>query len=622
MKTYQILAAILCALAPLAHAETEASLDEVVVTATRIEQPLKQTLSSTTVISQEDIKNSQATDVPTILRSVAGVEISQNGGIGKTSSLYLRGSNDTQVLVLLDGVRISSATAGTTSIENIMLDQIERIEVVRGNVSSLYGSEAIGGVVQIFTKQGQGKPVFNASAGIGSYGTQKLAAGMGGSIDNTNFNLQLSRYITEGFSTINPAIAPLANPDNNGYDNTSISANVRHTFNTEHKLTASWFNSQGHSSYDSSYELPTDSHNSDVQVSKLSLTSDNHLTEMWQSKLQLAQGTDNTQNFTNGLPATPGSIYKTTNQQLNWQNTLQLNTANQILIGAELLNQQVSSDLQPKFDLDERKVKSVFAGYTGKYDNHSLQVNARQDNYSDFGFANTGLLGYGFEINETWRVAASTSTAFKAPTFNDMFYPFFDYGFGYTYQGNPNLQPERSHNNEVGMHYAVARQNLDVVYFDNHINDLITNNNLPASTMINLNEARIDGVEISYSGHFNDLGVKIALTRQNPRDAVTGENLLRRAKIFSYAGVTQQFGSWKLGGEWRYSGEREDRDINTYSRTTLDSYQLFNLMALYKLNKQMDVALRVNNVLNQDYMLAHGYNTEGRSLFASLSYQQ
>ena len=173
MKKYHLLAAFFCALSPLAHAATDTSLDEIVVTATRIEQPLKHTLSTTTVITQEDIKNSQAADVITILRSVAGVEISQTGGHGKSSSLFLRGSNSTQTLVLLDGVRINSATTGTTSIEHLMLDQIERIEIVRGNVSSLYGSEAIGGVIQIFTKRGRGEPVFNVSAGAGNHGTQR-----------------------------------------------------------------------------------------------------------------------------------------------------------------------------------------------------------------------------------------------------------------------------------------------------------------------------------------------------------------------------------------------------------------------------------------------------------------
>jgi vitamin B12 transporter len=622
MKKYLLVAAISCVLTPMAHADTDVNLDEIVVTATRIEQPLNQTIASISVITQEDIKNSQATDVPTLLRSVAGVEISQNGGIGKTSSLYLRGSNDSQVLVLLDGVRINSATAGTTSIEHLMLTQIERIEVVRGNVSSLYGSEAIGGVVQIFTKHGQGEPAFNVSAGLGSYGTRNMATGFSGAFEDTDFNLQISRFITEGFSTINPAIAPAANPDNNGYDNTSISANIKHAFSAQHSLSFSTFNSQGHSQFDSSYELPTDTHDSNFQVRKVSLTSDNHINNSWQSRLQLAQGVDNTQNFTNGLPATPGSLYKTTNNQLNWQNTLQLNPGKQVLLGAEYLNQLVSSDLQPKFDRDERMVKSLYTGYSGNYGSHQVQANARHDNFSDFGTANTGLLGYGYALSDAWRIAASISTAFKAPTFNDLFYPFVDYGGGASYQGNPNLQAERSQNNELGMHYAADAQRVDIVYFDNRIHDLITINSLPALTMINLNEARINGMEASYSGKFDDTYLKIAVTRQNPLDANTGERLLRRATFFSSASITQQLGNWKIGGEWQYSGEREDNDINTYSRITLNSYHLLNLTAQYKFNKQLLAALRADNVFDQGYMLTHGYNTQGRSLFATLIFQQ
>jgi vitamin B12 transporter len=622
MKKYQILAAFFCALSPLAHAATDANLDEIVVTATRIEQTLKQTLSSTSVITQEDIKNSQATDVPTILRTIAGVEISQSGGIGKTTSLFLRGSNDKQVLVLLDGVRINSATAGTTSIEHLMLNQVERIEVVRGNVSSLYGSEAIGGVVQIFTKRGQGKPATNASAGVGSHGTRSMAAGYNSAVDDTSFNLQISRFLSEGYSTINPAIASSANPDNDGYNNTSISANIKHAFTAEHSLTASVFNSQGRSQFDSSYETPTTIHDSDVQVSKLSLTSDNRINASWQSKLLLAQGVDSTQSFTDGLPATPGSLYKTTGKQLNWQNTLFLDQGKQFLFGAEYLDQQVNTDLQPKFARDERKVKSLFSGYTGTYGKQQIQLNARHDSFSDFGVANTGLLGYGYNFNEAWRVAASTSTAFKAPTFNDLFYPFVDYGFGYSYQGNPNLQPERSHNNEAGMHYTADNQRVDVVYFDNRIHDLIAFNNLPALTTINLNEARIDGVEASYSNRYNDTDLKIAITSQNPRDANTGARLLRRAKFFSNVSIIRPAGDWKIGAEWQYSGAREDTDINTFSRVKLDSYKLLNLTARYKLNQQMEVSLRADNVFNQNYMLAHGYNTQGRSLFASLNYQQ
>jgi len=213
---------------------------------------------------------------------------------------------------LLDGVRINSATSGITSLENLMLDQIERIEVVRGNVSSLYGSEAIGGVVQIFTRRGRGAPSFNASAGAGSHGTQRAQRALEARSTIQNLTCRF-RVLIRGVSALNPALAANANPDNDGYDNTSASVNVRHAFNADHSLTATAFNSQGHNQYDSAYGLPTDINSSEVQLSKLSLASDNRLNEAWQSKLQLAQGMDYYQDFKNGLPVTSGSTYKTTN---------------------------------------------------------------------------------------------------------------------------------------------------------------------------------------------------------------------------------------------------------------------------------------------------------------------
>ena len=194
MKHKQLLAALLCAATPLTHAETTGSLDEVIVTATRFAQPLNQSLAHTTIISQKEIQASQAVDVPSLLKNLAGVEIYQSGGIGKQSSLFVRGSNSSHTLVLLDGVRISSATTGSTAIDQLMLDQIERIEVVRGNVSSLYGSEGIGGVIQIFTKHGKGTPSLNAGAGMGTHNTQRIAAGFGGEVDRTSFNLQMARF--------------------------------------------------------------------------------------------------------------------------------------------------------------------------------------------------------------------------------------------------------------------------------------------------------------------------------------------------------------------------------------------------------------------------------------------
>lgn len=602
MKKYLLLSALLC-LSPAAHAADEIRLDETVVTATRIAQPLKQTLSSTTVITQEDIKNSQVADVATILRSVAGAEISQSGGEGKSAYVYLRGNNESQVLVLLDGVRINSATSGTTSIEHLMLDQIERIEVVRGNVSSLYGSEAIGGVIQIFTKHAHGAPVFNASAGIGTHGTQRMAAGYAGSFDNTDMSLQVSRFITDGVSAINPALYPNnVNPGNNGYDNTSVSGNLRHDFNADHSLTASVFNSQGHNQYDNAYGAPTDNYSSDIQVSKLSLASDDRLNDIWQSKVQLAQGVDSSQNFKNGLAATPGSLYKTTNQQLTWQNTLQLDAGQQLLAGVEYLGQQVSSDLHPAYLQDVRSVNSLFAGYTGNYGAHQVQTNVRQDNNSQYGTANTGLLGYGYAFNETWRATASYSSAFKAPTFNQLYYP------GY---GNASLKPEQSLNSEVGLHYTTNEHTVLITYFNNRTTDLIA-----GSPVQNINEARTDGIEISYDMQLGDTGLKATAVSQNPCDPNSGSQLPHRAKQHSSVALTQRLAALQLGAEWLYSDTRMD------GTHTLDSYNVFNLTAAYALNKQLKLSLRADNLTDQNDSNVYGYNPLGRTFFASLNYQQ
>ena len=622
MKQRKFFAAILCAATHLAYAATD-TLDEIVVTATRIAQPLKQSLSSTTVITQQDILESQAADVSAILRSVAGVEINQGGGMGKTTNLYLRGTNATHTLILLDGVRISSATSGTTSIQDLMLDQIERIEVVRGNVSSLYGSEAIGGVVQIFTKRGHGTPAVNVSAGMGSQGTQRLSVGFGGIIESTDFNVQASRFKTDGVSALNPALLPGANPDKDGYDNTSLSVNVRHAFNPDHSLTATVFNSEGHNQYDSTVG-PTDSNTSKSQASKFSLSSDNRLNGIWQSHLQLAQGVDDTQTFLNGqLDLANGAAFKTSNQQLTWQNTLQLNKYNILNLGVENLTQQVTSDVA--FTTKKRKVNSLFAGYTGSYGSHQAQVNLRQDSYSDFGRSNTGLFGYGYAINDAWRATASVSTAFKAPTLNDLFYPFTNFGcfFGscFTYAGNPNLQPEHSRNRELGLHYTEGTQRFDAAYFDNRISGLIVGNNLPAYAMVNLGEARIDGVELGYAGQFGDTGVKAALTAQNPRNIGTGPVLTRRAKQHGSISLSQQLNAWQIGGEWRYSKSRPDANLATGAPVILPGYNVINLIAGYAINKNLMLSLRADNLTSQNNATAYGYNPLGRMLFVGLSYQ-
>lgn len=599
------------ALPSISYADDSLS-DEIVITASRLPQSLNQTIADTTVLTEQDIRNSGATDVATMLRMLPGVEVVQTGGLGAQASVFMRGTNSNQVLVLLDGVRINSATLGTTGIEHLMLDDIERIEVVRGNVSSLYGSEAMGGVIQIFTKHGSGKPTFSASTGIGNLGTRHLDAGFSGAVDGNSFSVNAGHVESSNVSAMNPQLVPGVNPNNNGYANDTFNANMRHAFSADHALSASVFSTRGNISYDNPFNAAvTDVNNIVENIDKYSLASEDRLNDAWNSKIMLAEGTDDSHTYLNGQLQ---SRYQTKNDQLSWQNNFAIAKGQQISLSAEHLRQGVNSTVL--FTQTSRTVNSLLGGYVGNFGAQEVQLNLRQDRYSDFGTANTGLLGYGIGFATHWRATANISNAFKAPTFDDMYWPF---AFGY--QGNPNLQPERSVNREAGLHYDAGNQHVNAIYFDNRIGNLILLN-AAYTTVVNISKAQIKGQELSYSGDFGHSHLKADLTFQNPVNSITGQVLPRRAKEFSSFSASRDFNSLNLGAEFRYSGSRPDINPVTYAPVTLSSYSLLNLVSRYTIDKHFNIEARIDNLFNRNYSEAYGFNTLGRVIFVGLNYTQ
>lgn len=593
---------------PFAAYADAPSLDEVVVTASRMPQPLGQTIAYTTVLNEQDIRQSGAPDAPTLLRSLAGVEVVQSGGLGKVSSIYLRGTNSSHVLVLLDGVRINSATSGTTALEHIMLDSIERIEVVRGNVSSLYGSEAIGGVIQLFTRRGRGTLALNASAGLGNQGAQRLGAGFSGEVNDTSFSVYAGKIKTDGVSAINQLLAQAANQGSDGYDNATVSAQARYAINANNSLSAALFGTRGDSQYDSAFGLPTDRNNQVTRLYKMSLASDNKITDTWHSQVQLAQGTDNNHAYTNGVQQ---YYFETRSNQFAWQNGLKIADGQRLNVAVEHLGQTVSSDTP--YTQTNRNLNSLLGEYVANYDAQQVQLNLRQDRYSDFGTVNTWLLGYGWQFSNAWRATAAIGNAFKAPTFLDMYAPA-------AWGGNPNLRPERAQNREIALHYAADGQYLDAVYFDNRIRDLIA---YQFPLTVNINKARINGWELGYAGEFGDTRIKASLTLQNPRDAATGALLARRAREHASFAVSHRIAAWQVGGELQHKGAREDSHIAAWptQRVVMPAYDILNFTANYALDRQLNLSLRVDNLFDRDYMLAHGYNTLGRTLFVWFDYR-
>ena len=588
--------------------------DAVVVTASRTQQRLRDAIPHTTVLTRKEIQDSQAVDLSALLRSEAGFEMAQTGGIGAVPSpLSLRGSTTARTLVLIDGVRIEDAGFSSTALQHIMLDQVERVEIVRGNVSSLYGSNAVGGVIQVFTRRGKGEPAPSASIMGGSRNTSDVHVGYGGEGGDTRFSLSASRFDTKGFSAIDPALAPLANPDPDGYRNQGLSFSASRRLNPAHEIGVAVFGTEAWIDYDRpTFTLPTDQHRSNQELSMLQGWWEAKFVERWKSRITAAESKDHRTDTLNGAFS---SSSNTRTRQLIWDHEVRIAPPHAFTAGVEGRNQTLDSASSfGGSPLREREVSAGRLGYVGRLGDHSVQANYRYEDYSDFGSAGTYFLGYGYDLTAAWRVTLSRGTAFRAPTFLDL-----DPAFG-----NPSLQPERSKTSEVGVQWASGPHRVRVVAFDTKYEDAIVLDNLFIPQ--NVQTAANEGIETSYSGALFGVDLRASLTFQDPveqdRTNSPPQQALRRAKTLAALSAFHSFGALRLGGEWRYSGERRDQSITSSAVTVFEpAYSVLNLMARYQLSKNLYVGARLENALDEEYRLVSGYNTAGRGLFLSAGWQ-
>lgn len=576
--------------------------DEIVVTATRTPQKISETLSSVTTISAQEISAAGQQSLAELLQAAAGAELRTTGGPGQPATIFLRGSNSNHVLVLVDGMRMDNVTSGTTALESIPLTQIDHIEVLRGPASSLYGSDAIGGVIQIFTKSGSGTPSLAVSAGIGSFNTQSLTARFAGEAGDSHFSFQAGQDSSDGFSATNPAAGPYYyNPDRDGYRNTHFSVKASHKLTPDSEIGVGIFASDNAIHFDAGLG------NDDLKKQKLraySAFSRNRINSAWTSTIKLGRGEDSYSFANTAWPSSTDS----TQEQASWQNDLKLGIGN-VSAGIDYLEQKVSSSTA--YDKTGRTVSGLFAAYQGDFGAHDLQASVRHDDNSQFGMHDTGNLAYGYRINPEWRAMASTGTAFKAPSFMDLYYPGFS---------NPDLRPEQSRSHELGLQYAAAGQHVDIRYFDSHITDLIIFSGTSMRPE-NISKAHITGTELIYHGELAGINLRANLTLQQPRDEATGKQLRSRADQILSLGASKFVAGWQLGGEVVASGERFDSNSESPS-SRMGGYALLNMTFRREISKELFINARWNNVLDKQYELAQGYNTPGSNIFVSLQYTQ
>lgn len=594
-----VLSVLSLAVAGSGHAQD--AINNVVVSASRTEQRIQDALPATTLITRADIDRAQAVDLPSLIRNVTGIEIVQNGGVGTVSSAFIRGAESRHTLVLVDGVPINNLNFSSATLEHIPLVNVERIVVVRGNVSSLYGSNALGGVIQIFTRDAGTSPWTSLTAQVGSRGLVDVSGSTGVKKESglaLTASAQTLHY--QGFNAINQKVLPGTNPDRDGYSRRVLSAGVSQDLSQLGRIGLKLSESKGVTEYDSQFGPATQTDKSNFALTNSSLYGQFKLASDLQLDANMGQTTDNLDASVTAYPYRIKSSSQNSSLGLTWR-ALQ---GHVVTAGYETTTQRLDSNTVYK--KTERTLNASRLGYLIDQGDHQLQINLRQDDYSDFGKATTGLFGYGYRLTPTVRVSANTSTGFMAPTFNDLYYP---------YGGNLTLRPEHLRSNEIAAQYASGAHNVRVTYFDNQFTDLIGNNSSYVRT--NIAQAQNKGVEVIYLGKFASSTINAGFTSQDPLNSITHKQLDRRAKILANFGLNQDLGAWSVGAQTRYSGERPDAG----QTKTLGAYFVSDLTASYQWSRDLKLNGRINNVFDRKFETAYGYNQVRRGIFAGLNWQ-
>lgn len=581
---------------------------DVLITATRQVQAAKDVLADNVVINAEQIVKSGATSIVDLLQQQRGIEISRTGGAGSVSSVFIRGAANAQSVVYVDGVRIGSSTLGGATWSSIPLSQIERIEIVYGPLSSLYGADAMGGVIQLFTKKSGPQARTTLSFGVGSEGLRKWEIGVfGSSANDFQYGLNTAKESSDGFSASKSgAGAYTYNPDRDGYTQESSNGNFSWKVASDVNVGMNFVQSTLDVDFDAG---PSYRDRGQQKFDNLVGFVKGKLASNWHSSLQFSRTNDRV--FSD---ASYGKSQADTKQSAwTWQNDVSFGK-DVLQFVAEDRKEDVSTNTKGLGG--KRDTMSYALAYVMKRDAHQASVSARLDDSSQYGKHNTGSVAYGYHLSEVLRVNASYGTSFRAPTFNELYYP----GFGVA-----SNKPEVGKNAEIGLFYDDAVTQISAVYYDNKIKDLLVNTSpcpVEKATHLygcafNVNKARLSGFTIGASTKIAQFNLRATVDIQDPKDETTGKRLARRAKQHASFGIDYRWSDLTLGVEAVLSDERFDDAAN---KNRLAGYGIVNLIATYQVAANWSVLGRWNNIANKDYELAKNYRTPGSNFYLGLNY--
>lgn len=598
--------ALACPLPASAQHDADA-LDRVVVTATRTARTVDDTLAPVEVIDRAQIERSQARSLPDLLRGRAGLSLSNQGGAGKLTTVFLRGTESDHVLVLVDGVRIGSATSGLAAFQDLPVDLIERVEIVRGPRSSLYGSDAVGGVIQVFTRRDRGGISPRARVGVGSHDTREAGIGIGAGDARGWWSADYAWRRTEGIDACRGIGAPVfagcftTEPDRDNYESNALSLRGGVAVGGHWTLDAHALANKGSSEFDGSF-----TNQAETKQRVVGASAKWNAGERIDVTLQAGRNTDASDNLLDGRKV---GDFSTDRDSASLQADITLTDAHLLTVGTDWLRDSV--DASTPYDDTRRHTHAAFAQLQSRFGAHDGLLALRHEDNSQFGDHVTGNAAWGWSFAPGWRVTAGVGTAFKAPTFNELYFPFF---------GNPDLDPERSRSTELGLAWQRGDTRVRLDAFDTRVDDLIAYN---AAIFLpdNIQRARLRGAELSASTRAAGWDIAGSLSTVDARNRDGGPNdgniLPRRARHAARLDLDRAFGAWRLGLTTAGEGARYDDFANT---RRLGGFATVDVRVEYAINPDWRLQARIANVFDRDYETAAFYNQPGREGFLTLRY--
>ena len=611
--------ALVSAFGGLAHAQEVSTLRETVVTANRTPQALSELVGDVSVVDSETIERSGATGVADLLARLPGIEISRSGGVGNTTSLYIRGAETRFTAVYLDGVRIDSQSTGGAGWEGIPLSQIDRIEVLRGPAAAVYGSDAVGGVIQLFTRRGEEGVLPYAGIAFGSKGLRRIEGGVSGKSGLFDYSFGVAHEESKGYnvqpvSKRNVVKDGFTNPDRDGYNSTSGNAKLGFQITPDQRVEATLLSSDIEAGYDVTVPYKTkppilfrgDVSSNTLRTAGLSWSA--KWNDVYSTRVQV---TDSQQAY-----KTQPSFYRTETRLRGYlfQNEFRFGAH---LVTATLERREDALENAPtttsKLLARDRSQDAISLGYGFVKGPHSLQLHVRHDKDSEFGGKTTGSAAYGYAITPSLRFTASAGTAFRVPT---LYQRFSEYGLA-------TLKPESSRNLELGLQYTEGATQMGIVAYANRVQNLIVFDGSARGCASSFGcyastaRARYQGVTLSGSHRIGDVTLRGSFDFQDPRDLATHNLLARRAQRHATMGADWRIAGWTLGAEVQTSSRRYDDAANSVK---LGGYTVLNLSATTQITRDINLVARVDNVGNKDYQFARLYATAGRTAYVGLKW--